>query len=148
MKIVLLDNIVSLGRKGDIKNVSDGYAMNFLFPQGKALPATAQNITKFGGQAKDDNLRLKEQINYYNKIKNTLDKSSLVFSAKASDKKVLYQGISIHTIIGAVREQYGIRLNESWFDDKSFLKKVARHKIILNLPNSEKVVLYINIKSL
>ena len=44
MKVILLEVIPSLGARGDIKNVSDGFAMNFLIPQGKALLATKQNI--------------------------------------------------------------------------------------------------------
>ncbi len=148
MKVILLDNIASLGRKGDMKHVSDGYAINYLMPQAKAVVATTQNVAKHIAKVKNDDLALKEQINFYNKIKNTLNNTTVVFSAKVSEKDVLYQGISVATIIDAVKEKYGIILNATWFDNKGVLKKVAKHKLILNLPSSEKVVLYINIKSL
>ena len=46
MKLILLENIKSLGVKGDIKEVTDGYAINFLLPQKKAALATAHNLVK------------------------------------------------------------------------------------------------------
>lgn len=148
MKVILLDNIASLGRKGDIKHVSDGYAMNYLFPQGKATPATASNISEHIGRTEDDDLLLQEKDRLYNKIKRTLDRNTINFSAKVSDNNILYQGISILTIIDAIKESYGFDLNSSWFSGVRLLKELGRHRLNINLPNGGKVVLYIKIKSL
>lgn len=148
MKIILLDNIASLGRKGDIKHVSDGYATNYLFPQGKAAPATAQNLNNHIGQTKDEDLKLKEQENYYNKIKRTLDRSTINFSAKVSENNILYQGISIATIVDAISERYSFDLKSNWFHGTRILKEIGRHRLNINLPNGQKFSIYINIKSL
>lgn len=148
MKVILLDNIASLGRKGDIKYVSDGYATNYLFPQGKATPATAQNMNKHVGQTKDDDLKLREQANQYNKIRRTLDRTTINFSAKTSDNNILYQGISIATVVDAIRERYSFDLKSSWFYGTRILKQTGRHKLNIKLPNDEKFSIYINIKSL
>ncbi len=55
MKVILLEDIISLGVKGDIKNVSDGYAVNFLLPQKKALIASPKNIFIVEQQLKNIN---------------------------------------------------------------------------------------------
>ena len=50
MKIILTEDIPSLGKLGDVVQVADGYGRNFLIPQGKALPATSQSVKKFDHQ--------------------------------------------------------------------------------------------------
>lgn len=148
MKIILLDNIASLGRKGDIKHVSDGYAMNYLFPQGKATPATPNNMSQYLGTPTEEDKKEIEQNNFYKKVKSTLDRTTIYFSAKVSTQHVLYQGISILTVVDAIKERYGMELNANWFSGTRIMKETGRHKLMINLPNSEKVVLYINIKPL
>ena len=63
MKVILLENITSLGVKGDIKNVSDGYASNFLLPQKKALIASLQNIFVVEQQIKTKSNKRVKKIN-------------------------------------------------------------------------------------
>ena len=62
MKVVLLETIKSLGLKGDIKNVSDGYAMNFLIPQKKALIASEKNISNIKVKKDKQEKILKKKI--------------------------------------------------------------------------------------
>lgn len=147
MKVVLLENITSLGKKGEIKHVSDGYAMNYLFPQYKALPATTQNIAQYSGNKADDEARLKEQLNEYNQIKNKLDGQTINFTGKVSENNVLYQGISVATIIDAIRERYNLEVHDNWFGSTAVIKEVGKNELALNLPSGVKIKLFINIKA-
>lgn len=62
MEIILLDKVANLGGLGDQVNVKSGYARNFLFPQGKAVPATKANIEKFEQRRADLEAKIAEQL--------------------------------------------------------------------------------------
>ena len=72
MKVILLENITSLGVRGDIKDVSDGYASNFLLPQKKALIASLKNVVTLQAKDKSIDQAIETQKADYQKIKNTL----------------------------------------------------------------------------
>ena len=61
MRVILLENIDSLGKRGEIKNVTDGYAVNFLLPQKKAVAASPSNIARYQNQQAKVEQRAKEQ---------------------------------------------------------------------------------------
>ncbi len=62
MEIILLDKIANLGSLGDQVSVKSGYARNFLFPQGKAVPATEANIKVFEGRRAELEAKLAEEL--------------------------------------------------------------------------------------
>lgn len=147
MKVVLLQNLASLGQKGDIKNVSDGYAINFLLPQGKAVLATDENIKQLKAKINKKEADNKEQTQFYNKIVKTLHKQTMTLSGKVSDKETLFQGVGPKDIINAIKQNFNLDINEKWFRDTAVIKKIGRHEIILNLPNNIQISFYINIKA-
>jgi len=63
MNIILLDKIANLGGLGDQVTVKSGYARNFLFPQGKAVPATKSNVEKFEQRRAELEAKIAEQLN-------------------------------------------------------------------------------------
>jgi len=62
MNIILLDKIANLGGLGDQVTVKSGYARNFLFPQGKAVPATKDNVEKFEARRAELEAKIAEQL--------------------------------------------------------------------------------------
>ena len=146
MKVVLLETIKSLGLKGDIKNVSDGYAVNFLIPQKKALIASEKNISNLKVKKDKQNKIIEEQSQEYSKIFKTLNKQTLVFKGKASEKNHLFQGIHIKDIISYIKKNFNLDLNEKWFKDTVSLKSLGRFPIILNIPDSNSITIFVEIK--
>jgi len=82
MKVVLLKDIKGKGKKGDVVNISDGYALNYLIPQGLAKPGTSSNLNE-ANQAKkaqeyhDEQTRLQAVA-----LKEVIDKTNLVINVK------------------------------------------------------------------
>ena len=142
-----MQDIVSLGKKGEVKNVSDGYAINFLLPQNKVVSATKHNIAQFEAKLNRREVKVKEKQNIYKKISQTLNKQTVSFSGKVSDKETLFQGIGVNNIIQAVKANFNLDINEKWFRDSAVIKKIGRHEIILNLPDNKTISFYINIKA-
>lgn len=148
MKVILTDNINNFGSKGDIKDVSDGYASNFLLPSGKAILASAENIIQYKASKSKSEAKVNEQNTYYQKIAKTLNKQSVNFSGKTSDKETLFQGVSSRDIIAEVKSKFNLDISENWFVKASLLKKVGRHTVFLRLPDNKLISFFINIKAL
>jgi large subunit ribosomal protein L9 len=102
MEVILLERVGRLGQMGDVVKVKDGYARNFLLPQGKALRATAANRETFEGQRvqlEARNLELKTEAEG---IDGRLDGQSFVSIRQAGDTGQLYGSVSTRDIADAV----------------------------------------------
>lgn len=148
MKVILLENIASLGQKGDIKNVSDGYATNFLLPNGKVALATQENIKRLQAKENKAQAKAEERQDNYDKVIKTLNKQSIAFEGKASDKNTLFQGISGQDIVAEVKNKFNLDISDKWFVKPVLLKEVGRHNVHLRLPNNTLISLFINIKAI
>ncbi len=102
MQVVLLERIARLGQMGDVVKVKDGYARNFLLPQGKALRATKANLTQFEAnraQLETRNLEAKTEAEGVN---NKLDKQTFVVIRQAGDTGQLYGSVQTRDVAEAV----------------------------------------------
>lgn len=143
MRVILLENILSLGKKGETKEVNDGYAMNYLLPHKKAIVATVSNIFKLqqalvSPQAKTES---------YQKIYKILNNQSVSFSRKVSDKGHLFQAIGPLDISTAVAENYNINLKSKWFKRPLHFKALGEFQAEINIPEQPVLTLRINIKA-
>lgn len=98
MKIVLLEKIAKLGKLGDIVNVKDGFARNFLLPQKKALRATDTNIAMFEQQRKDLEKNNEESKKSAEAVAEKMNGLELVLIRQASETGVLYGSVSTKDI--------------------------------------------------
>ena len=147
MKVILVADIKSLGFKGDIKDVSDGYAINFLLAQGKAILATGSNIAQLSAQKNRAIAKKEAQVGQYEKIVKTLNKQSVFFSSKVSEKNTLFKGVSTDDIIRAVKDKFNLDISANWFVKPSLLKNLGKHSVFLRLPNNQLISFFVNIKA-
>jgi large subunit ribosomal protein L9 len=146
MKVILTEDIKSLGIKGDIKEVSDGYANNFLLAQGKAVLATEANIVSYEAQKNKVSAKVDAKQDEYQKIIKTLNKQGVNFAGKVSDKNTLFKGISTNDIIVEIKNKFNLDISDNWFVKPSLLKDVGKHTVFLRLPNNQLISFFINIK--
>ena len=98
MQVILLERIGRLGQMGDVVNVKDGYARNFLLPQGKAMRATKDNMAEFQTrrvQLEANNLELKKEAEA---VAEKLDGKQFVSIRQAGDTGQLYGSVSTRDI--------------------------------------------------
>ncbi len=88
MKVVLLNDIKGLGKKGEIKEVKDGYAMNFLIPNEKAVIATAGNAKQAELEIKKQTETKKMEIEKAKKLASEIDDQEIVIKVKAQGEKL------------------------------------------------------------
>ncbi|RBO54836.1 50S ribosomal protein L9 [Rhodovulum sp. BSW8] len=104
MQVILLERVAKLGQMGEVVNVKDGYARNFLLPQGKALRANATNIARFEAdkaQLEARNLETKKEAEA---LAGKLDGQQFVVIRSASDGGALYGSVTPRDISDAATE--------------------------------------------
>lgn len=103
MEIILLDKIANLGGLGDTVNVKSGYARNFLFPQGKAVPATKANVEKFEQRRAELEAKIADQLSA---AQSRADKiaalENVTIAAPAGDEGKLFGSIGTRDIAQAI----------------------------------------------
>ena len=104
MEIILLERIGRLGQIGDVVNVKDGYARNFLLPHGKALRATEANRAHFENERAQLEARVLERKTEAEAVSEKLAGESFVVIRQAGDTGQLYGSVSTRDIAAAVTE--------------------------------------------
>lgn len=135
MKIILLKDVEKLGKAGDIKEVADGYARNFLIPGALAETATPSSIKKAevlrSLQVKKAEMNLKETEEFIAKI----DGFSVKITAKANENGQLFGSVTAAMIIEALAAALGektLNINEAQIAIKEPIKEIGEYPIIIN----------------
>lgn len=108
MKVVLLQDVKGSGKKGELVNVSDGYARNFLFPRNLAKEANAQAMNELKNAADSKHFKLEQQIAAANAAKDKLEQKTLVIHAKAGDNGKLFGSVTAKEIANEIKQRYGL----------------------------------------
>lgn len=105
MQIILLDKVANLGGLGDNVTVKSGYARNFLFPQGKAVPATKANIEKFEARRAELEAKLAADLAAANeRAAKVAELAEVTIASKAGDEGRLFGSIGTRDIADAITE--------------------------------------------
>ncbi len=112
MKVVLLQDVKSIGKKDQVVNVSDGYARNFLFPRKLAKEATqaAMNDVKTKESAKAHHKQ--EEINAANEVKAKLDDKIITLKAKAGKEGKLFGAVTSKDVSTEIEKVFGIKIDK------------------------------------
>ena len=103
MNIILLDKIANLGGLGDQVTVKSGYARNFLFPQGKAVPATKDNVEKFEARRAELEANIAEQLAAANaRAEKVAELAEVTIAAPAGDEGKLFGSVGTRDIADAI----------------------------------------------
>jgi len=102
MDVILLDDIQNLGKVGEPVRVKGGYGRNFLIPQGKAVPATQENLAKFEAHRAELEAKVKEEIKQAESIAKKLEKLKIVIKAPAGEEGQLFGSIGPREVSEAI----------------------------------------------
>lgn len=133
MRIILLDNIKGVGMIGDIKDVNDGYARNFLLPKRLARPATPgieKEVEKLKQRKLTEVTVAKDNAQ---KVADYLKDITIEFSAKANEKGTLFDGIEKKDIAKAIKEQKGVSIEEENVQLDEHIKHAGEHTVTIKL---------------
>jgi large subunit ribosomal protein L9 len=147
MQVVLLKTIDKLGRKGEVKNVADGFGRNYLLARGLAAPATEVNIKKFGQtvESVEKDLPVKPVKLPPEQLAARLRSTTLNFVEKADDSGTLFAGINQEKLVKALAEK-GLILKPKQIELKEPLKKLGEYRVEVNVAAGVKSEVRIVIK--
>ncbi len=129
MKIVLLEDVENLGYAGDIKEVKDGYARNYLIPKGKVLQATKNNLKLVEEKRQSILRKVEKRIESANKIKEALDGITVEVEAKAGEKGRLFGSVTAADIFEQIKDKAkGIDKKDIKLPDGG-IKTVGEHDV-------------------
>jgi large subunit ribosomal protein L9 len=144
MKVVLLENVDKLGNAGEVKNVSDGFARNYLIPKKLAQPATQQALKKVEKQLEDQLKRNKEELKENQKIADQINQKELTITRKAKEGK-LFGSVSEEDIVEFMKKE-GIKISKENVSLKDPIKEVGEYEIKVNLEHNIEANLRIFVK--
>ena len=136
MKVILLTDVKAQGKKGDVINVSDGYARNFLFPKKLAREATGNAMnelkTQQGAAAHKRNVEEEKA----NAIAERMKTVTVIVKAKAGDNGKLFGSITSKDVADALEKQAKIKLDKRKIDLLDGIKTLGEHTVKASLyPN-------------
>lgn len=133
MKVILVEDVKSLGKKGDIVNVSDGYARNMLFPKKLGLEATSKNINNLKLQRAHEDKVAKEQFDAAQAFKAELETKEVTVSIKVGENGRTFGSISSKELAEAAKEQLGYDIDKKKMQLSSPIKELGTTKVPIRL---------------
>jgi large subunit ribosomal protein L9 len=133
MQIILLENIIKLGKIGDLVNVKNGYGRNFLLKTGKALRANKENIEIVGKKKEELNKKSNETKRIYKEIAEKINNKNLKFTKEAKENGELFGSIKPKEVSNAFLDILKTEVNPSQIDLKQEINKIGKYQISINL---------------
>ena len=131
MKVILLEKVPGLGDIDDIKEVSDGYALNHLFPRHLAVQASAQKAAELKAKEKKIAKDMEKDLKDVQSLADRLDGYTLTIEDKVNEDNVLYAAITDQRIAQALKT-YGFPVNKNMIVTEP-IKEVGDYKIKIKL---------------
>lgn len=144
MQVILLERVAKLGQMGEVVSVKDGYARNYLLPQGKALWASDANVKKFEeqkGQLEAQNLETKKEAE---KLAEKLEGQQFTVIRQASDGGALYGSVSTRDAADAATEA-GVTLDRRQVSLARPIKELGLHPVSVTLHPEVEVTITLNV---
>ena len=144
MQVILLERIAKLSQMGDTVRVRDGYARNFLLPQGKALRANKSNLERFERERVQLEARNLERKNEAEGVASKLDGESLVMIRSAGETGQLYGSVSTRDIADGLTNA-GFSVSRSQVELRNPIKTIGLHSVLIQLHPEVEVAISVNV---
>lgn len=135
MKVILLQDVPKLGKKNEVREVSDGYARNFLFAKNLAKPATPEALKILAKQKQSEEREKSEELQKYKASVDKLKSLVLGFKVKIGAKGRAFGSVTAAKIQEALGKQ-GIKVERSWIALKESIKTGGEHSVEVRFPHN------------
>ncbi|RKD32086.1 50S ribosomal protein L9 [Thermohalobacter berrensis] len=125
MKVILLKDVKSLGKKGDVVKAKDGYARNFLIPKGLAKEATKGNLKVLKEQKKAKKIRKQEELEEAKKLAEKIESITVKIKGKAGEHGKLFGSVTAKDIAQALKKQHKIKIDKRKIELENNIKTLG-----------------------
>ena len=133
MKIILIEDVKSLGKKGEIVNVNDGYARNFILPKKLGLEATGKNLNDLKLQKANEEKVAQQIWDEAKELGKKLDAGKVELAIKIGEGGKAFGSVSSKEIAVAVKEQMGYDIDKKKIQLKDSIKTLGTHMVPVKL---------------
>lgn len=133
MKVILLEDVKSLGKKGEIANVSDGYARNQLFPKKLAIKADSGNLNDLKLRKAHEEKKAQEIYEQAQELAGRLNEQKVVLSVKTGEGGKVFGSVSTKEIAKAASEQLGLEIDKKKMALEEPIRSLGVHQVAVKL---------------
>lgn len=137
MKVIFLKDVPRVGKRNDVKEVNDGYAMNFLIPKKLAELATTKAINALEQQKKEMILERTMAEQALMKIMNEIKDKEVTIKGKANEIGHLFSAIHKKEIVEALKREHKIEINEDFLDLEKPLKETGEFEVLVKVKDKK-----------
>ena len=146
MKVLLIKDVKSLGKKGEVKEVKDGYGKNFLIGKGFARHATPEILEQHAQEELIVAENLEKEVNALKEIAKKLDKAEIVITKKLGQNGHLFGSVTKEEIAEALKAQHGIEIDKKHINEKSAIKTIGEHDLDFKLGHGLHATLHVDVQ--
>lgn len=141
MKVIYLQDVKGSGKKGEVKNVADGYARNLLLPKGLAVEATPANLSKLEGQKSSAQFKIDTEKKAAQEAADKVKGKKVVIKAKAGSNDKLFGSVTSAHVAAALSEQFGINIDKKKISLNTEIKNFGSYAAVIKFYSgiSEKI---------
>ena len=129
MKVILTQDVKGSGKKGDVVNVSDGYANNFLLKKGMAVPANEDNMNVLKNKKSSEEHKKAEELKAAQEIAAKINGKTVTLKKKAGDGGRLFGAVTAIDIGDAIKDASGIEIDKRKIVVKDAIKSIGKYEI-------------------
>jgi large subunit ribosomal protein L9 len=133
MKVILQQEVKKLGKKGDIIEVSEGYARNYLLVQKLAIPATASNVNNASQQKASEERKQQRALDEANLLAAQMSKVEVTIGVKMGEGGKLFGSVASKDIADALLSQHKIEMDKRKIDLKDAIKALGTYPVSIKL---------------
>lgn len=133
MKVILLEDVKALGKKGEIVNVNDGYARNFILPKKLGLEATGKNLNDLKLQKANEEKVAQEQLEAAKALAEKIEAGKVTLQIKVGEGGRTFGSVSSKEVAHAVEEQMGYDIDKKKIQLKEAIKTLGTHIVQVKL---------------
>jgi large subunit ribosomal protein L9 len=133
MRIVLRADVVDVGKKGDILDVADGFARNYLIPKGKAFKASDGVVTQASAMRRSRDVRDAKDREAAETVARTLVPAVITVTAKAGAEGKLFGSVTVPDLVAAITAQTGVELDRRRVHLDEPIKSLGTHQVPVKL---------------
>ena len=146
MKVLLIKDVKSLGKAGEVKEVKDGYGKNFLIGKGFAKHATPEIIAQHKEEEAQKAAALEAEIAQLKALSKQLYKAEIIITKKLGQNGHLFGAITKEEIMQALLEQHSIEIDKKHITDKVAIKTIGEHDLDLKLGHALHATIHVDVQ--
>ena len=146
MQVILLEDVKSLGKKGEIVKVSDEYAKNFVIPKKLGVEATQKNLNELKNQQKRDSILAQQRLDEAKAYGEKISKETVQLTMKAGEGGRVFGSVSTKEIVTAAKAQFGFDIDKKKLQMPEPIKSFGTYEIPVKLHPQVTTVLKVSVK--